>query len=68
MALDFIAVEFYGKLRKIIVNIWLYRALEQMYVISRGVILNFLLKFDCCEFSAVKINGTVDSTYRHYVD
>ena len=47
-------------------NIWFYRALIQLYIISRTVILNFLLKRNCYEFNAVKINRAVDSTYGHY--
>ena len=30
VALDFIAVEFYGKLQKIVLDFWLYRALVQL--------------------------------------
>ena len=50
VALNFIDVEFYKKLKKIALDFWFYGTFVQLYVISRAVILNFLLKFDCCKF------------------
>lgn len=66
VAIDFIALEFYRKLQKIALEFWLYRVLVQLQVISRVLILKFLLNLDCSEFNAVKINRAVDITYNHY--